>query len=347
MPKLTLWREQRGNDWNFIDNASREIIEIGGVGIIVHRYLGPSSGGGATTIEDVVFMENRSRSYDTTLFELKGHYLPENSDFNLTQFGLFLSNDYIFVEFHINDMVERLGRKLMSGDVLEFVNLREYFSLDDSLPGYNKFFVVEDAFRSSTGFGPDWWPHIWRVKAKTLVDSEEYAGILGNKGTTAPPVDNPLESNLSNILSSYNQLTCTTAQVVAEAECEVKYDPTYFEGHQYFIHNDENGVPCVYYGTGDGTPPNGQPLLGQGDDFPSNMQDGQFFLRTDFDPPGLYMKKGCKFIFIEYDHRKPWTGQNRLLDTFIDNKNTTKLNDGTTVPEKQSLSQVVKPRDGQ
>ena len=41
MPRLSLWREQKSNDFNFIDNTIREQFLVGGTAFLVHKYLGP------------------------------------------------------------------------------------------------------------------------------------------------------------------------------------------------------------------------------------------------------------------------------------------------------------------
>ena len=41
---------------------------------------------------------------------------------------------------------------------------------------------------------------------------------------------------------------------------------------------------------------------------------------------------------------KHWTAYNRLLDLHIDNNRDTVFQDGTVVPEKQSVSQVLKQK---
>jgi hypothetical protein len=41
---------------------------------------------------------------------------------------------------------------------------------------------------------------------------------------------------------------------------------------------------------------------------------------------------------------KSWTAYNRVLDTFIDNNRDTVMSDGTVVPEKQAISQVIKQK---
>jgi len=41
---------------------------------------------------------------------------------------------------------------------------------------------------------------------------------------------------------------------------------------------------------------------------------------------------------------KNWTSYNRVLDTFIDNNKDTVLSDGTIVPEKQAVSEVLRQK---
>ena len=75
-------------------------------------------------IGDLLFLENRNRKYDPDIIEMRGAYNVSNTDFDLTQFGIFLTDDTIFMTFHLTENVERLGRKLMPGDVLELPNFR-------------------------------------------------------------------------------------------------------------------------------------------------------------------------------------------------------------------------------
>ena len=363
MPRISLWKPERTNDYKYFDRNVKELIEMGGTGVYIHKYIGPKTGGpdsNELTIDDVLFLENRSRRYDDTIYFLNGHYNPENADFDLTQFGLFLTNDVIFIEFHLSGMVDDIGRKLMAGDVLELPHLREFYSINEETPAFNKFFVVEDASKSATGFDPRWWPHIWRVKARVISASEEYEDILGSNGEKILTDSDGNEigrtpgseghgggdgdSNLIDVLSYGNKLSDISEELKEEAECEMPWDATYFEGSHYYVYFDDNNLPLIYYGTGDGAPPNGEALLGAGDTFPDDMQDGEYYLRTDFDEPSLYTKQGCKFIRVEVDMRKCWTGQNQLLDTFIDNDQTFVNDECKTENVRQPLSKVVRPK---
>ena len=129
-------------------------------------------------IQDLLWQENRDRKYDTSVYTLRGVYQRQDQDFDLTQFGLFLNNDTLFITFHYNDMIDTFGRKLMSGDVLEFPNLKDYNPLDTTLAkALPRYYVIQDAAFASEGFSQTWLPHLWRVKATPLVNAQEYQQI--------------------------------------------------------------------------------------------------------------------------------------------------------------------------
>jgi hypothetical protein len=62
---------------------------------------------------------------------MRGVYNISDIDFNLSQFGLFLQSDTIFITFHITDTVEKLGRKIIAGDVIELPHLKDEHALND------------------------------------------------------------------------------------------------------------------------------------------------------------------------------------------------------------------------
>jgi hypothetical protein len=137
-----------------------------------------------TNIQDLLFLENRDRTYDPDVYRLRGHYNVQNLDFDLSQFGLFLNNDIIFITVHYNDMIDLIGRKLMVGDVIELPHLLDYNPLKETIPvALKRFMQVTDANYASEGFSPTWFPHLWRIKCEPLVDSEEFSQIL------AAPID--------------------------------------------------------------------------------------------------------------------------------------------------------------
>lgn len=192
MPRLSLYRPEKTNDYRYLDRNIKEMFVAGGTDLYVHKYLGPTDQGPSkdftqpqydqldpTNIQDLLFLENRDRKYDPDIYRIRGHYNVQNLDFDLSQFGLFLNNDIIFITVHYNDMIDLLGRKLIVGDVLELPHLTDYHPLNEKLPiGLRRYYQITDGNFASEGFTQTWYPHLWRIKCEPLVDSQEFSNIL-------------------------------------------------------------------------------------------------------------------------------------------------------------------------
>jgi hypothetical protein len=208
MPRLSLYRPEKGNDFRFIDRSAWEMFQVGGTDVLVHRYIGPGTAiqgdtpstpnyisDNVANIQDLLFLENRDRKYDPDVYVMRGVYNISDIDFNLSQFGLFLQNDTIFITFHITDTVEKLGRKIIAGDVIELPHLKDEYALNDLTFALKRFFVIEEVSRAAEGFSATWYPHLYRAKCKPLVDSQEFKQILDDiadsefyKGTYNPDI---------------------------------------------------------------------------------------------------------------------------------------------------------------
>jgi hypothetical protein len=176
-----------------MDRTIHEMYTVGGLDLYVHKYLGPQIGDAGNAdatlpvydsqnplfIEDLLLLENRDRAYDPDVFVMRGVYRTQDVDFDLTQFGLFLNNDTLFITFHYNDMIDTFGRKLMAGDVLEVPNLKDYNPLNTGLVrALPRYYVIQDANFAAEGFAATWLPHLWRVKATPMVNSQEFQQIV-------------------------------------------------------------------------------------------------------------------------------------------------------------------------
>lgn len=385
MPRLSLWREEKGNDYKFFNNRAREQFTIGGTGINIHKYLGSENGDGTSpeqpqytnqseqNIQDLLFLENRDRIYDPDIYSLRGHYNVNDNDFDLSQFGLFLSNDTLFITFHLTDMIERIGRKLMPGDVLELPHLRDDWPLDDTIPyPLRKYYVVQDASRASEGYSPTWHPHLWRVKVTPLVDGQEYQNLLDNIE------DEETGNPIGDLLSTYNTQIEINDAVVDQALIDVKqagYDTTPYytvptiqgqtseflpptaDGLAVTTDNEkwtadaDNGSPTYghydehSYLTGDGIHPNGS-IVNSGTSFPSNPEVGEYMLRLDFYPNRLFRFDGYKWLKVEDIVRNTYMPEysKSQIGTFINNDTSVTASDGTKYNSKQKLSDALKPK---
>jgi hypothetical protein len=192
MPRLSLYHPIKSNDYRFFDKTISQMFTAGATDLYVHKYLGPTNQRASidytqpeyaelnpTNIQDLLFLENRDRTYDPNIYRLRGHYNVQNLDFDLSQFGLFLNNDIIFITVHYNDMIDLVGRKLMVGDVIELPHLLDYNPLKETIPvALKRFYQITDGNFASEGFSPTWYPHLWRIKCEPLVDSQEFSQIL-------------------------------------------------------------------------------------------------------------------------------------------------------------------------
>jgi hypothetical protein len=384
MPRLSNYRSTKTNDYKFLDKTIHEMYTVGGIDIFVHKYLGPKvvgdsssreghEGGDATRptydesnplfIEDLLFLENRDRAYDDSIYTMRGVYNVQDIDFDLSQFGLFLNGDTLFITFHYNDMIDNLGRKLMNGDVIEIPNLKDYHPLDTSGPkALPKYYVIQDASFAAEGFSQTWMPHLWRVKATPLTASQEYDDIL-NKPMDA---DNPGAGTLEDFLSTKNKNLEINDAIVQQAEVEVPksgYDNTAFyvtatvagqPANPADVTADGVSVPgvtpkvdgyLVGYLTGNNVPPNGLPVT-PGVSFPANPTVGNYALRLDFFPNRLFRYDGARWVKVEDNVRTELTpgSQNKTQQSsFANNAEVIATSDRGNIPSRQSLSDVLKP----
>ena len=329
----------------------------------------------ALNIQDLLWTENRDRKYDQDVYTMRGIYQRADQDFDLSQFGLFLQTGTIFMVFHLRDMVDMIGRKLVAGDVLELQHLKDYDALNLDLPAaLKRYYVVGDASFAAEGFSPTWWPHLWRVKLNPLVDSQEYKDILDNIKAGDPNVTN---TPVGQVLSTYQTYLNLNESIITQAETDVPlsgYDTSSF----YTLGTNEDGSPqgneitsdsttitadqldptadagivsptskIQGYLTGDGKAPNGL-VTGAGIAFPTHPATGDYFLRLDYLPNRLFRYDGSFWRKIEDSVRTGLTpgAANNLTNrnSYVNNTNTYTDVAGNVHNERQNLSLALTPK---
>lgn len=337
MPRLSLYKPERGQDYKFMDRQISEMFQLGGTDLYLHKYLGPKlkDEGTAdqpvydavkeTNIQDLLFLENRDRKYSEEIYKIRGIYNVQNIDFNLSQFGMFIDNDMIYMTVHINDFIKYIGRKPLSGDVIELPHLRDQFALNDYDIALPRYYVIEDVGRASEGFSATWYPHLYRLRCKKLLDAQQFADILDK-----PAVDangNPSDQTLRELLSMRTKELEINDSIIQQAEADSPKSG--YETRQFYtLAVDEKGktvlntsdtseldasitsvtalesnarpVRTGYTGylVGDGFPQNGYDF-GHGIQFPDNPGPDDFFLRTDFMPNRLFRFDGIRWVKVE------------------------------------------------
>ena len=376
MPRLSLYKPERGNDYEFLDRQIEEMFTVGGTDINIHKYLGaenPADGDATpaqpqynavdeTNIQDLLFLENRDRKYDADVYNTRAIYNVQDIDFDLSQFGLFLSNDTLFMTIHIKDSVETLGRKIMPGDVFELPHLVDEYAENNFSLALKRFYVVEDINRAAEGFSQTWWPHLYRVKLKQIYDGQEFKDILDLPADEEAPEGDTLR----DLLSTYEKEMQISQAVITEATTNTQKSG-YDISNYFSLQIDNEGVVEINTATKDdiglSTPmlpaklgyagyifadslaPNGAPFS-FGVAFPENAENLDYFLRTDFLPNRLFQFKNNKWIKVHDVRRAVLYGAdeaNNLKGTFINNNNSSVIG-GETVTERQALSQALKPK---
>ena len=432
MPRLSLYRPNRTSDYKFLDRTIAEMYTVGGLDIFLHKYMGPQTGGedsvlsgnGDATqptydtlsplnIQDLLLLENRDRIYDTDVYCMRGVYNHQDIDFDLTQFGLFLNNDTLFITFHFNDMIDTMGRKIMNGDVLEVPNLKDYYPLNQSIPQpLPRYYVVQDADYATEGMSQTWLPHTWRVKATPMTNNQEFKDILkkpvaseniwdpGNFYPTGwvtnygdvyyrARQNTPADTDITN--TDYWELYTPLTQsdvfsarpkdnqindaILTQADVEVPLSG-YDTQPLYIVPTLDNGQPAnpigltnnsgdtvdgteggmnvtpradgytVGYLTGDGIPPNGLPIT-SGVQFPLGAVAGDYCLRVDYFPNRLFRYDSRRWVKIEDKVRTNLNNgptNDTLRSGFVNNTYTTPTTDLGNIPQRQSLSQILRPR---
>lgn len=346
MPRLSLWKgpTHKGADYKFTDRIISEFFNASGTALYVHLYEGVYDEEGGikpiTEIQDFLLQENRDRAYSKDVFEIRGTYNVQDNDFDLKQFGFFMTTDTLFIEIHLNDMIGLMGRKIIAGDVIELPHMRDDHMIDGS-EAINKFYVVEEATKASDGYSATWWPHIWRLKLTPMTGAQEFADILDKNNKD--PFGLETDTTLRDILTTENKELEMNEAIVDEAKLYVF--ARNFETRQFYVvPGEETGDQLPWIWAGDGVPPNGAEVIGSGNSFPEGASEGDYYLRTNYSPAQLFRKIGSAWRIQEVDYRMgKWSAAHRLMDEFLNNTNQVTHDDGTVAAEKQALSKISKP----
>jgi hypothetical protein len=267
----------------------------------------------------------------------------------------------------INGSVKTLGRKIISGDVIELPHLKDEYALNDHSVALKRFYVVEDVNRAAEGFSPTWYPHLYRIKLKQIVDSQEFKEILDL------PAQEGSSDTLRDVLSTYEKEMQINDAVIAQAEADAPKSG-YDTGHYYTLATNDDGTVALktadetdidasnigvqagdisdrpdrsgYQGYLLGVEGNNGAPYGMGISFPTTPVDGDYFMRTDYSPKRLFKYNNNRWIKMQDGIRVDLTNtdtRNTQKTTFINNPAQSQIG-GETVKEKQSLSKALRPK---
>ena len=264
-------------------------------------------------IQDIFFLENRDRDYAQTSETIRCQYTPFDPLGDMGKFGFNILDQYAFT-CAFSSMVEKLGRPIIIGDILEVCPEQAY---DQNMNLVKKYLEVTDAGWSSEGYSPGWTPLIYRFTAQQLIPGQEHRDIIKSVEVQKYSIDDSdffkgiNQVQLDNLTSSEN-----IQMAAKDAVPETGNDggTTIASGTSTVAVPEKGSYDGRDLYVEDGLPPDGQPYE-EGYKLPDmdTCQDGQYF-RLIYDPKlnvparlyqfSLYKRK---WIYIETDRRAEYS----------------------------------------
>tara|TARA_R110002110_G_scaffold244954_1_gene461445 strand:+ start:675 stop:1247 length:573 start_codon:yes stop_codon:yes gene_type:complete len=131
--------DQENADINLFNLVDDEIIRISGSEMLYFKFF---TGG---EDYDDVYLESRTKTIASEPLAVYGHYEPKPVEQALSEFGIELTNDQVFV-FNKSYITNKLSREPISGDVIKpkFQNQRyEIFQVqEDSFEIYGVYHII-------------------------------------------------------------------------------------------------------------------------------------------------------------------------------------------------------------
>lgn len=298
-----MWKKGRTTDYSFIDRNIAEQYNIGGVDMWLYAYVGPkqlktnddgtlSDGEGqsdVTKIGDLIFGEAAQREYNLEAITLSAVYQVQEATPDLKMPGIFFNFNTMDITVHYNTMMQRVGRKILPGDVIELPNLRD-FDVIGKDSGLNRFYVVQDSFRTSEGYSVTWQHHIFKLRVKPLTDSPEYSAITGGDNNFPDNPDDPnngsgnSDSNGGSENSNYNNEMDIMNRIIMQADDEVPY----IHWTNEHIYNDRSDIWDLAR------------VILNGYEFPEYPSPNMFFIKKTY--PVLYEYENSTWGIVDVNY---------------------------------------------
>lgn len=133
--------DPNNSDKNLFNMVDEEVIRLSGSEILLFKYIESED------IDDV-YQESKRKLISTTPITIFGNYDPRPIEETLTQFGVEVQNDQVFV-FNKTYIQRKIGRPIIPGDVLKpvFQNMKfeVYQVQEDSFQAYGVYHLLVHA----------------------------------------------------------------------------------------------------------------------------------------------------------------------------------------------------------
>lgn len=248
-------------------------------------------------IQDPTLLSNNNRRYGTIPIFTKCAVNQTNVNTNFSMFGIDIQDSYD-LRFAMTEVVQKIGRPLLIGDIIEFIPAQDY-SVD--LHIIRKMLQVESVTWQTDSYSSNWTPTVVSVTCKKLVASRETMDITGLILDSENKIESKVVNNkgidIQNIGIKYAEAISIEAE---KATGQIGDDTSYvYNTSEHKNHN---------YRQADAIPPNGLPYT-TGPTFPPAPRNEDYH-RLEQDPkyniPAMlyqYASNTGTWVFIETNSR--------------------------------------------
>lgn len=277
------------------------------------------------------WLENRDREYDTNSIKVKGFYDLLEKESDLTPYGFSFTGSQFYIVANFNDLVNKLGRPVVIGDIVELPSEAQFnVKLDKVL----KYLEVIDVSWSAEGYAPGWQPTLVRIIAEPMLAKQETMDIIGDMAGTIDSsglfdIDTSKYSNIAQISSDRIQQKALVETPQHGTDTSSQYAPDQEVINQYAkygIDVQKLGINQTALYVEDGLPKDGSPYT-EGTEFPLNPKDKEYHRMTYVGmsqdiPPRLYRYSAIKgrWVYLESDKRQQFDGNKPGLDKLLQSK---------------------------
>jgi len=281
-------------------------------------------------IQDDIFQENRDRDYASESTTIKGSYDLIDIQTELTRFGIELPTQSYYIQVSFSDIVTRLGRPIVIGDIFELPSEIQY---SPTMVPIKKYLEVTDVGWSTEGYTPGWTPTMLRVIAQPMIASQETQDIFGGLAGSTDGM------GLFDINDGSHPIFQDISEVPQVIEAEA-LDSTpergrdYADVHEFSSEQIESaadqGINLAKISLNskalyveDALPPNGAEFT-EGDTLPDTPTDGEYHRLTytglaDDIPARLFRYSVAKgrWMYLETDRRSQYNATRPILQEFL------------------------------
>ena len=352
-----LYQKERSQNYNYIDRTVKNFFEMGGAlfhiypmkSIIDMEGVEHEIGKEGLYVSDNVFVENSQRKYFRETFDLYGVTQMKQPTWTTLFSGLSsLDGDEKEIWLHYNSMIAQLGRKILVGDVVEISWQRDLDILGKDYAA-NKFYQVSSSERDEASWAPNYKFHIWKIKIKPITNSPEFEDLFnkdleddfyedlnsenGGGGMNPDLIqdDNNININDKNLEEAEKDVSF---RLHDEHHVYMEKDTNPYDEHRRFIPIGIDGIPAEL---------NAEDVP-MGDSFPEYAEIGSYYLKTNFNPPRLYIREDGYWKLLGYDARTKWMGVPNVLLQAINNDESMTFADGTILTKRQNIKDLAKAR---